>query len=467
MNLPWYLDPIGVGALPRPYTDAVNTLKALSNASPGASQASSPGVFGGTTSGGYVDAGVSELPGQVAYAIDTLQQSVAQFSPGDVQAVQSTGPYQTLVAQMNAVIANGDFSPGSDQPTTNYYTSKGNYNVASVAAAANQLIGFVSGLTGGGGPTQVISRATAARSFAVAPLPTEILTSKPGNIPNGSQLYNSAAGSAASSITTQSSTGQVVGGPVPAVFPPVSVGPSSGAPPQVNNPNQPYIPLTNQPQSGSPPPPGQYVPGVTPGATTDPSTGATTVTVTNPDGSTTTTTDNGPGGEPNSVTTPAPYFYFFHPRDDAGKLVLALGIGAMAMGLIVLAVNSKEGEKVLEVVAKPVDDAAKAVGIPADATLIPDLPVFGPTLNPLPRRRRRRNPCGKWLKVRSGKRILGYVRPLSGGGYIWKGTASFSTKDRGVSGDKHLASQQRHQDRSGRRHGRVLQEAVRTVSVEG
>ena len=383
---PWYLDAVGFGATPSPaYAQAIVDLQALSNWAP---PQTSGGVLSGQIGGGGL--GQASLPGQAAYTISDFLSAVSQFSPGDVQAVQSTGPYQTLVAQMNAVIANGDFSPGSDQSTTNYYTSKGNYNVASVAAAANQLIGFVSGLTGGGGSTPSNLPSNSSTFVPVAPLPTKILTSKPGN------------------IVVVAAGGQVVGGPVAAIGP-------NGSP--LYNPAT-GVTTNNPPSPGWTPP----APPVNAAVTTDPSTGATTVTTTNPDGSTTTTTDNGPGGEPTSVTTPPPYFGFFPaPRDCSGALVLALGIGAIAIGLLDLFVNSKEGEKALAVVAKPVDDAAKAVGIPDLPELIPDLslPEFGPTLNPI-RRRRRRNPE---QQTRSGK-LTRYG--FSVGGIERKGNARIS-----------------------------------------
>jgi hypothetical protein len=95
---------------------------------------------------------------------------------------------------------------------------------------------------------------------------------------------------------------------------------------------------------------------------------------------------------------------------------LALGIGAIAIGLLDLFVNSEPGEKVLDAVAAPVDDAAKAVGIPD----LPPIPVPElPTENPIRRRRKRkgRRKLSKAEKIQmdfaAGKKPIRAVRGRS------------------------------------------------------
>ena len=390
---PWYLDfnptgapPVGLGAVSSnpAYSQVIGQLQALANANP---NPTSSGVFSSSTA--FI--GTDELPGQVAYTIDVIAQTVPQFSGGDPAAMAANSNYQTLLAQEQAVIALGDYNSTTQVSSKNNYSSKGNYNVATVVAAANALIPFVNGLTGAGtsagfNPTP---NTPANGTFTPVAIPTKILTSRGNTVP----------------VTTVLASGsQVVGGPV--AFAPVQVGPAAAGATG-------GAAATAAPPTGTPLPTVATVTSPTTGGTatvtTDPSTGATTTTQTNPDGSVTTTTDNGPGGEPVSTTTPAPYFYFFHPRDDSGKLVLALGIGAIAIGLLDLFVNSEPGEKVLDAVAAPVDDVAKAVGIPDLPSVMPDLPEFGPALNPLSRRKIKRarghskasrKATARWMKSR-------------------------------------------------------------------
>jgi hypothetical protein len=406
---PWYLDAPGFGALPSnpAYSQALGQLQALANAAPAVTSA---GILSSFTTG------TAELPGQVAYTIDVVAQAVAQFSGGDPQAMAANANWQTLLAQEQAVIANGDYVSATQHNTNNYYTQKGNYNVNTVVAAASALIPFVSGLTGSGTSSTLNPAPNTPSNGTFVPVaPPKILTARGNTSVTGATTVPS---------------GQTVA-PIFVPLSPVTIGPNG----QTYNPTT-GVTTNNPPPAGFTPPAPSDTPASTSSGdapppasttlpngstvTTDPSTGSTIVTTTNPDGSTTVTTSGGPGGEPTSYTTPAPYFGVFHPRDDSGKLVLAFGLGAMALGLLVLAVNSEEGEKALAVVAKPVDDAAKTVGIP-DIEL-PSLPEFGPTLNPIKRRRRKISAKAKKLqKVNRANRLRkgrgAVVRFLKARGY--------------------------------------------------
>jgi hypothetical protein len=354
---PWYLDAPGFGALPSnpAYSQALSQLQALANAAPAVTSA---GILSSFTTG------TAELPGQVAYTIDVIAGLIPSLSGGDPQAMAANANWQTLLAQEQAVIANGDYVSATQHNTNNYYTQKGNYNVNTVVAAASALIPFVSGLTGSGTSSTLNPAPNTPSNGTFVPVaPPKILTARGNTSVTGATTVPS---------------GQTVA-PIYVPLSPVTIGPD-GTPPAPSD-----TPASTS-SDDAPPPTSTTLPnGST--VTTDPSTGSTIVTTTNPDGSTTVTTSGGPGGEPTSYTTPAPYFGVFHPRDDSGKLVLAFGLGAMALGLLVLAVNSEEGEKALAVVAKPVDDAAKAVGIPdLPSMALPELPEFGPSLNPIRRR---------------------------------------------------------------------------------
>jgi hypothetical protein len=46
----------------------------------------------------------------------------------------------------------------------------------------------------------------------------------------------------------------------------------------------------------------------------------------------------------------------------------------------------------------------------------------------------------KKFKVRSGRRILGVIEQVGEHGYAWKATASYCSKDRGISGDLERAT---------------------------
>ena len=393
---PWYMDAepapygaTGFGALPAAYANAISQLQILANIV-------SPQPQSGL------------IPGEVAAIIDYVAQQVAQFSSGDVQTVQSNPAYQALLAQEQAVIANGDYTQSPPHATTTYYLSKGGYSFPAVGQAAAALMPVLQSLTGAMAPpafnptpnstfTPVVTAGSArglVRAVGPAPLTTSgsLLTPVPaGTVPpiNAGLLPGS--------------------NPGPMYDPTTGVTTNNPGPPQPMDPN---APPTTGPSTATPAAGGAYVTPPSgmatvmtpngpmtvpvhagPVSSTDPSTGETTTTQTNPDGSVTVSTDGGPGGASNSVTyPPAPPTLVFLPRtrEDAGRLIMALGLGAIGMGLLTLFVSSEEGEKVVTEVAKPIDAVVTPVTDAVTGAVDAVLPESGPAQNPVRRRRRAR-----------------------------------------------------------------------------
>jgi hypothetical protein len=384
---PWYMDAepaaygdTGFGALPAAYGQAISTLQPLATIAD-ASQAQS-----------------AYVPGQVAYMIDTLSQLVSQFSSGDAQTVQSNPAYQTLLAQEQAVIANGDYTTSPQHATTNFYTSKGNYSYPAIGQAAAALMPVLQGLTGAVAPPSfnptpnstfvpvptVTSRASSGvRAVGPAPLVAAPLVSSGGLVPI--PAGTTPPSSATSSPAYNPATGVITNNP-----PPLGT----------LDPNNPAT--GGMTPSGMIPTPAGYPTPMGPVPTavnTDPSTGVTTTYTTNPDGSTT-ATSSGPGTEPTTVTIPPPPVVIFIPETREGRnhFVMALALGVLGAGALALLASSTEGKKIVTEVAKPIDavvtPVTNVVGDAVDA-VFPE----GPTENPI---RRKRKP----VRVRAPK-----VRP--------------------------------------------------------
>jgi hypothetical protein len=347
--LPWYLaePPVGMGAAANPYADAQAQLGKIAS------------LVNANLTVQYVSAATVTA---IAAAASTLQADVAAFSSTDSATITNNPIYPFFIAMIPTA---ADAGPNGYQLPS----------IAEMGQYATELQGMVAALPGANGGS------SSGAVFNPTPNAPLVISTSTGGRTAVSRL---------TPVVVASSTTQGTQTSTPNYNPTTGVTTNNPPPPGFNAAN---APTTTVPTSSGP----VTVPTTTssPGGavTTDPSTGATVVTSTNPDGSTTVTTDNGPGGEAVSTTIPPPYLYFFHPRDDSGKLVLALGVGALVISLLVLAVNSEEGEKVLDAVAAPIDDAAKAVGVPD----LPPIPVPElPTENPIRRRRkrkgRRRNP---------------------------------------------------------------------------